>query len=88
LAIFWSICYSERMQWDTKFWKPIKLNNGRKIETLGDARDLIQALPQGRRLNLEWQLAAELLARASEATSLADDALAQLLRALRAEELI
>jgi hypothetical protein len=76
------------MQWDTKFRKPIKLKNGRKIETLGEARDLIQALPKGQRLDPEWQLAAELLARASEATSLADDALSQLVRALRARELI
>jgi hypothetical protein len=88
LAIFWSICYSKRMQWDTRFWKPIRLKNGRKIETLGEARDLIHALPKGQRLDSEWQLAAELLARASEATSLADDALSQLVRALRAEELI
>jgi hypothetical protein len=76
------------MAWETKFWKPVKLKNGRTIETLGDARDLIRSLPQFRRRNSEWQFALELLARASEATSLADDALAQLLRALKAEGLI
>lgn len=76
------------MNWDMKFWRPVKLKNGRTIETLADARDLMRALPEFRRRNPEWQFAAGLLARASEATSLLDDALAQLLRALKAEELI
>jgi hypothetical protein len=69
-------------------WKPVKLKDGRKIETLGEARDLIGSLPQFRRRNSEWQFALELLAWASEATSLADDALAQFLRALKADGLV
>jgi hypothetical protein len=76
------------MAWETKLSKPVKLRNGRTIETIGEARDSIRSLPQVRRRNPEWQLASELLARASEATSLADDALAQLLRALKAEGLV
>jgi len=76
------------MAWETKFWKPVKLKNGRTIETLGGARDLIRSLPQFRRRNPEWQFASELLARASEATSLADDTLAQLVRVLKAERLV
>ena len=63
------------MAWETKFWKPVKLRSGRTIESLGEARDLIRSLPQFRRQKPDWQLACELLARASEATSLADDAL-------------
>jgi hypothetical protein len=76
------------MAWETKFWKPVKLKDGRTIETFGDARDLIRGLPQFRKGNPQWQFASELLARASEATSLADDALAQLLRVLKAERLV
>jgi hypothetical protein len=75
------------MAWETKFSNPVELRSGRTIETVGKARDLIRSLPQFRRRNPEWQLASELLARASEATSLADDALAQFLRALKAEGL-
>jgi hypothetical protein len=76
------------MAWETKFWKPVRLRSGRTIETLGEARDLIRSLPQFRRRNPDWQFASELLARASEATSLADDALAQVLRALKGEGLV
>ena len=76
------------MAWETKFWKPVKLRSGRTIESLGEARDLIRSLPQVRRQSPDWQLASELLARASEATSLTDDALAQMLRALKAEGLV
>jgi hypothetical protein len=76
------------MGWETKFWKPVKLRSGRTIESLGQARDLIRSLPQFLRRNPEWQFASELLARASEASSLADDALAQVLRALKAEGLV
>ena len=72
------------MGWEKKFWKPIKLKDGRKIDTLGEARDLILTLPQFRQRNPDWRLASELLARASESISAVDDALTQLLRALKA----
>ena len=76
------------MAWETKFWKPVKLRSGRRIDTLGEARDLIRFLPQFRRQSPDRRLACELLARASEATSLVDEALAQMLRALKAEGLV
>jgi hypothetical protein len=39
------ICYAPRMPWTDSFWKPIKLNDGRALTTLGDARELISTLP-------------------------------------------
>jgi hypothetical protein len=76
------------MRWDTKFWKPVKLKDGRKIETFREARDLILTLPRFRQRNPDWLFASELFARASESISAVDDALAQLLRALKAEKLV
>jgi hypothetical protein len=34
------------MPWTRKFPEPIKLKNGRKIATLGQARELTVALPE------------------------------------------
>jgi hypothetical protein len=66
------------MGWEAKLWKPIKLKDGRKIEALREARDLILTLPQFRQRNPDWLFASELLARASKSISAVDDALAQL----------
>jgi hypothetical protein len=76
------------MAWETKFWKPVKLKDGRTVETLGEARALLHELPEARRENEDWQLAIELLARASEATSLTDDALPQTIIVLKAARLV
>jgi hypothetical protein len=62
------------MRWDTRFWKPVRLKDGRTISALGQARELIRSHRQFEG-DPEWQVASELLARASEATSLIDDAL-------------
>jgi hypothetical protein len=76
------------MGWEKKFWKPIKLKDRRTIATLADARALILALPPLHQRNPHWQYAGELLMRASTSKSAVDDALAQLLRALKAERLV
>jgi hypothetical protein len=76
------------MGWDTRFWKPVRLKDGRAIGTLGEARDLILSLPQFRQRNPEWMFAKELLERAAASISVTDDALAQVLRALKAEGLV
>jgi len=51
---------------EKRFGKPVKLNDGRKIDTLEEARDLILTLPQFRQRNPDWLFASELLARAAE----------------------
>jgi len=76
------------MGWQAKFWKPVKLKDGRTLATLADARTLVLALPDLHQRNAHWQYAGELLLRASTSKSAVDDAQAQLLRALKAEELI
>jgi hypothetical protein len=79
-----------RMPWTQKFPEPIKLNNGRKIATLGQAREFMLALPERHQSRPFWQYAAELLIEAAERGDRAgvDDAAAQLSRALAAEGLI
>ncbi len=76
------------MPWTAEFWRPIALKNGRTIATLADARDLIATLPPFRQGAEHWQDAAEMLSRAAAAPSAMEDALVQVLRALKAERLI
>jgi hypothetical protein len=76
------------MPWTDPFWKPIKLNDGRALTTLGDARELIATLPALKQAEGHWQDADELLVRAEAAPSARDDALAAVVRALKAEGLI
>jgi hypothetical protein len=78
------------MPWTRKFPQPIILKNGRKIATLGQARDLMLALPERHHLRPFWQYAAELLIEAAGRPNRAsvDDAAAQLSRALSAEGLV
>jgi hypothetical protein len=53
------------MAWETKFWRPIKLKDGRTIATLADARMLIMKLPSDHQSKRDWEHASELLSRAS-----------------------
>jgi hypothetical protein len=76
------------MAWTALFWKPIKLDDGRVLTTLGDARELIAMLPALKQAEGHWQDAEALLTRASIAPSAMDDALAAVVRALKAEGLI
>jgi len=76
------------MPWTDPFWKPIKLNDGRALTTLGDARDLIATLPKAAQDAERWLDASETLARAAAGPSARDEALAAVVRALRAEGLI
>jgi hypothetical protein len=77
-----------RMPWTRKFPQPIKLKDGRKIATLGQARELMLALPERHQIRPFWQYAAELILEAAERGSSIDDAWAQLHRALTAEGLL
>jgi hypothetical protein len=76
------------MPWSDQFWKPIKLNDGRVLNTLDDARELIATLPALKQAEGHWQDAGEMLVRAAAAPSARDDALAAMVRALKAERLI
>jgi hypothetical protein len=75
------------MPWTRKFPTSISLKDGRKILTIGDARDLMSSLADGRQNGPAWQFAVELLQHAStrdDATP-AGQARAQLVRVLRAD---
>jgi hypothetical protein len=76
------------MPWTDPFWKPIKLNDGRMLRTLGDAFELFTALPALKQAEGHWRDADEMLIRAAVAPSAIDDALAAMVRALKAEGLI
>jgi hypothetical protein len=73
------------MPWTRKFPEPIKLKDGRKIATLGQARELMLALPERHQSRPFWQYAAQLLIEAAERGDRAsvDHAAAQLSRAWR-----
>jgi hypothetical protein len=77
-----------RMPWTDEFWRPINLKDGRRIGGLAAARVLILSLPEPSQSHAHWQHAVEMLSRAAESKSAIDDAQAQMLRALKAEELI
>ena len=70
------------------FRKPIKLNDGRTLTTLGDARELISTLPPTAQVAERWLDAEEMLVRAEATPSASDDALTAVVRALKAEGLI
>jgi hypothetical protein len=76
------------MPWSDQFWKPIKLNDGRMLRTLGDAFELFRVLPALKQAEGHWRDADEMLIRAAVAPSAIDDALAAMVRALKAEGLI
>jgi hypothetical protein len=73
------------MPWTDPFWKPIKLNDGRMLRTLGDAFELFTALPALKQAEGHWRDADEMLVRAEAAPSASDDALAAVVRALKTE---
>ena len=73
------------MPWTDPFWKPIKLNDGSVLSTLGDAREFIATLPALKQAEGKWRDADEMLVRAEAAPSASDDALAAVVRALKTE---
>jgi hypothetical protein len=76
------------MPWAAKFWRPIALKDGRTIATLAEARDVMLSTPSIAQRPAHWRDAAELLLRAAGSESAMDEALWQMLRALKAEGLI
>jgi hypothetical protein len=75
------------MAWTDRLWKPIKLRDGRVLTNLVDVRKLMTELPSDSRASEHWRQAQELVERAATSPSVLDDALAQTLRALRANGL-
>ena len=75
--------------WDRKFAEPIRLRDGRLIETLAQARGLILSLTEIQQQRPFWAYAGELLLAAAESGEAPDiqDAASQLLRALTAENM-
>jgi hypothetical protein len=53
------------MVWSRRLPKPIYLNDGRTIHTLGAARDFILAIPPAQRASPHWRDAAEVLLKAA-----------------------
>jgi hypothetical protein len=77
------------MTWSRKLIPPLVLKDGRVLETLSDARDMILGLAEGRQHEPYWQHAADLLRYAAEIDKEAiDDVRAQLNRALYRDGLI
>lgn len=54
------------MPWSAPLSKPLTLRDGKKLETLADARRLILTLPDGDQERNAWQKAAELLMAAAD----------------------
>jgi hypothetical protein len=82
--------YRVPMNWAQKLPRPVVLKDGRSLDTLLDARDLIAAFPLPRQRDALWETAADLL---YDAAHKSDDAAVrafavQLRLALNAEKLI
>jgi hypothetical protein len=76
------------MPWSRQFSAPIVLKDGRVIATLGDARELMLAIPALHRHEAIWRATADLLNEGAAFQDLVPDAEDQLLRALKAEGLL
>jgi hypothetical protein len=78
------------MKWKMKFPKPIKLSDGRVVDTLDAARTLIRSFPDDRRENPRWRYADELIEKAADYGEryAVMDARAQLERAFKMEGLL
>jgi hypothetical protein len=77
------------MTWSRKLIPPLVLKDGRVLETLSDARDMILGLLEGQQRAPYWQHAADLLLYAAKNDKDAiDDVRAHLNRALYRDGLI
>ena len=76
------------MTWARKLAAPIILKDGRMIATLGEARVVMQSLPERRQHSDLWLYVGALLLEAAAARGSLSIARAQLTRALKVEGLI
>jgi len=57
--------YYSAWMWNARLRKPIRVEDGRTIKTLSDARDMILALPEKDQRGQKWQRLADLLLAAA-----------------------
>jgi hypothetical protein len=77
------------MPWSRKLKPPLDLKDGRRLETLDDARRLLLTLPARHKESTYWRYAAALLMEAANDQTVAlHEVEAQLARALKAEGLL
>jgi hypothetical protein len=78
------------MPWSRKLYKPIVLKDGRKIATLGAAREMMFSIPLTSRGNAKWRYLADLLKETAADMNYAPptNLEKQLIVALRAEGLL
>jgi hypothetical protein len=79
---------AQDMIWNATFRRPIALEGGRTVATLGEARRMMLSLPPIHRRSPIWRFAAELLNYAAADRASVPDAEAQFTRALKSEGLI
>jgi hypothetical protein len=78
------------MPWTRKLAKPIVLKDGRRIVSIGDARELMATVAPGHQDDPDWTLASDLLQNASmrhDAHSVSR-ARARMIKVLKAEGLL
>jgi hypothetical protein len=78
------------MTWSRRLPEPLRLNDGRTVATLAEARDLMLTLPHETEIDPHWRQAAEVLLKAAYRgrQDPIHDASRELSRALRANGLI
>jgi hypothetical protein len=77
------------MSWTRKLTPPIELNDGRRVETLADVRELMLSLPERHVRNGHWVYAGQhLMAAATDKGVSLHDVQQQLSIALKAKGLI
>jgi hypothetical protein len=76
------------MPWSRQLSAPIMLKDGRRLASLGDARQMMASIPDEHRTALHWQHAAVMLTRAAQAKCGIDEAQMQIALALKAEGLL
>jgi hypothetical protein len=82
------ICYAAALPWSRKLATPIKLNDGRTIATLSQARGIMLSLPRAHRRGDIWRDTADLLDEAAAESSYVPHTEAQFMRSLKTEGLI
>jgi hypothetical protein len=76
------------MLWSRQFKPPIILTDGRKLETLTQARELMLSLPAFRRHEIVWSLVAKRLDEAASDNVAVSELQEMLLRGLKAAGLL
>jgi hypothetical protein len=76
------------MAWSRNLSEPIALTDGRKLETLSQARELTVSLPAFQRHGIVWSLVAKRLDEAASDNGAVSELQEMLVRALKAAGLL